>query len=188
MGNMETEHRKRTRRNGLRKLILETVKVAGLLSIALVAPKVLTGMKQMGMLPSGRQNHVVERASKRMVQTGLLEWKDGLLRLTAKGERSLRAIELRDFKIRKPRRWDKKWRVLVFDIPEKRKSLRDKIRSTLLMIGFVRLQDSVWVYPYDCEELITLLKAGFHVGDDVLYMIVDTIESDSSLREHFELK
>jgi hypothetical protein len=53
--------------------------------------------------------------------------------------------------------------------------------------GFVRLQDSVWVYPYDCEDIITLLKAEYRIGDDMRYMIVDSIERDSALRRHFKL-
>ena len=54
-------------------------------------------------------------------------------------------------------------------------------------IGFVRLQDSVWVYPYDCEDFIALLKAELKIGRDVLYAIVDTIEHDKNLRQHFNL-
>lgn len=55
-------------------------------------------------------------------------------------------------------------------------------------IGFVRLQDSVWVYPYDCEDFIALLKAELKVGKDVLYAIVDTIEFDKHIRRHFGLR
>ena len=110
-----------------------------------------------------------------------------MLRLTAKGEQILRRLELHDFKLRKPKRWDRKWRVLIFDIPERRKNLRPKIRYTLLAIGFIRLQDSVWVYPYDCEDLITLLKADFKIGKDLLYLIVDSIENDFPLRSHFRV-
>lgn len=188
MGKMEGESRKRSGRNELRKIILDTVKVAGLLSVALIAPKVITGMKHMGMLPSPRQNDVVNRASKRLVKTGLLVWTDGQIQLTPKGETALRTLELQDFKLKKPRRWDKKWRVLIFDIPERRKVLRERVRNMLAVIGFVRLQDSVWAYPYDCEDLITLLKADFQVGDDMLYMIVDNIERDVSLLRHFKLE
>jgi hypothetical protein len=54
-------------------------------------------------------------------------------------------------------------------------------------IGFVRMQDSVWLYPYDCEDLIVLLKADFKIGKDVLYMIVDSIEADTTWRKHFKL-
>lgn len=187
MGQMEVESRKRTKRNDLRKLILQTVQVAGVMSIALMAPNVLTGMKKLGMLPSGRQEDVIRRASRRMIDTGIMGWSDGKLRLTVKGEKLLRTYELRDFKFKKPRRWDKKWRVLIFDIPESRKHLRQKIRIVLRAIGFERLQDSVWVFPYDCEEIVLMLKADFHIGDDVLYMIVDTLERDGDLRRHFNL-
>ncbi len=54
-------------------------------------------------------------------------------------------------------------------------------------IGFVRLQDSVWVYPYDCEDFIALLKAELKIGKDVLYAIADTIEHDKGIRRHFNL-
>ena len=54
-------------------------------------------------------------------------------------------------------------------------------------IGFVRLQDSVWVYPYDCEDLIVLLKADFKIGKDVLYMIVDELQGDWERRKEFGL-
>ncbi|KKU67532.1 MAG: hypothetical protein UX89_C0014G0002 [Parcubacteria group bacterium GW2011_GWA2_47_16] len=111
----------------------------------------------------------------------------GLLRLTPKGETKLRQLKLREYKIKKPKRWDNKWRVLTFDIREERRATRDKIRRTLTVIGFIRLQDSVWVYPYDCENLTTLLKADFKIGKDVLYIIADSIENDSWLRKQFSL-
>lgn len=188
MGKLEDESRKRTKRNQLRKIILESVKAAGFLSMALVLPNVLGAMLKMGLIASPRQDDVVKRASKRLVTAGLLEWRDSKLRLTQKGERELRNLTLSEYSQKRPRKWDKKWRVLIFDIPEHRKGLRLKIRRTLNVIGFVRLQDSVWVYPYDCEDLIALLKADFHVGDDVLYMIVDSIERDKKLRSHFGLE
>ena len=56
-----------------------------------------------------------------------------------------------------------------------------------MMIGFMRLQDSVWIYPYDCEDLLTLLKADFKVGRDMLYMVVDQLEYDVSLKVRFGL-
>lgn len=187
MGKLEEESRKRTRKNQLQKMILETVKFAGIISVAAVAPNVIGAMGKLGMLPSARQKDVVMRSSDKLVRSGLLQWQDSKLRLTMKGERALRMLTLREFS-KTPRRWDRKWRVLIFDIPERRKALRLKIRTMLRTIGFVRLQDSVWVYPHDCEDLITLLKADFHIGDDMLYMIVDSIERDTHLRRLFKLK
>ena len=89
--------------------------------------------------------------------------------------------------IAKKRRWDRRWRVVIFDIPEKRKSVRVSLRRFMEEYGFVRLQNSVWIYPYDCEDLIALAKTNLRLGADVLYMIVERLERDKHLREHFVL-
>ncbi len=187
MGKLEEASRKRSRRTNIQKLVLGSVAAVGAISVALVAPGVIGAMGKLGLIPSSRQLEIIKKSRSRLVARGLLVFQDGFLRLTPKGERVLRRLELHDFKLKRPKRWDKKWRVLIFDIPERRKSLRYKLRLTLLSIGFVRLQDSVWVYPYDCEDLITLLKADFKVGKEMLYLIVDSIENDGPLKTRFEL-
>ena len=75
----------------------------------------------------------------------------------------------------------------MYDMKEPRKKLRDRLRATLIDLGFVKLQNSVWVYPYDCEDLITLIKADSKIGQEVLYVIADTIENDKHLKEMFGL-
>lgn len=186
MGEQERESRERTHRNDLRTLILQSIQTAGVLGIALVAPNVVGAMVKLGIIPSPRQKEVVHRATHRLVQAGMLRWKDGKLMLTEKGERHLRILTLQAA-TRRPPRWDHKWRVLIFDIPERRRKLRIQLRIVLRSIGFERLQDSVWVFPYDCEDLIALLKSDFRVGDDVRYIIADSIERDAALRRHFKL-
>lgn len=187
MGKQEEETKRRTKKNQLRKLVLNTIAIAGLLSIAALAPNVIGAMGKLGIVPSRRQREYAHASRDRLLKQGLLTREKGLLRLTAAGERELRMLQLEEFGSKKARRWDRKWRVLIFDIPEYRKKLREKVRRTLERIGFQRLQDSVWVFPYDCEDLIILLKADFHIGKDLLYMIVDSIENDKYLREQFGL-
>jgi DNA-binding transcriptional regulator PaaX len=89
---------------------------------------------------------------------------------------------------KKKHRWDERWRVIIFDIPERRRKVRDRLRITMRELGFARLQDSVWVYPYDCEDLLALLKANLKLGAAVLYMVVEHIENDKHLRAQFGLK
>ena len=187
MGKLEAESRKRTRRANIQKLVLASAAAVGGISVALIAPGVIGAMGKLGLIPSARQLEIIKKSRSRLVARGLLVYHGTMLCLTARGEQVLRRLELHDFKLRKPKRWDHKWRVLIFDIPERRKNLRPKIRYMLLAIGFVRLQDSVWVYPYDCEDLITLLKADFKIGKDLLYLIVDSIENDTALKNHFEV-
>ena len=90
--------------------------------------------------------------------------------------------------IKQKRRWDKRYRMVIFDIPQSRRGTRDRLRSLMRAAGFYRLQQSVWVHPYDCEELITLVKAELRVGGSVLYAIVEEIENDVRIKDHFGLK
>jgi len=188
MGILEGESKKRTRKSQIQKIILQTVAAAGILSVVVLAPNALQALSMFGFGKKGKHRYAIESSRRRLVQNGLLEYTDGFLKLTEKGEAKLRQLELCDYKTKKPKRWDKKWRLLIFDIREEKRLLRDKIRRTLLSIGFTRLQNSVWVYPYDCEDLIVLLKADFRIGKEVLYLIVDTIENDGWLKKRFNLE
>ena len=75
----------------------------------------------------------------------------------------------------------------MFDIPERQRSLRREVRSLLIQLGFYRFQDSVWVYPYDCEEIIMLCKLEFGTGNHLLYLVADAVEYDIKIRKHFNL-
>jgi len=188
MGKMETESTRRTHKNEMKKLVLETVKFAGILSVALLAPNAIGAMAKLGMISTERSGEYVNACRDRLIKRGLMTRnRQGLLRLTSKGEQALRVLQLSEYGQKKKRIWDRKWRILIFDIPEYRRGLRSKVRRTLEAIGFVQLQRSVWVYPYDCEDLIALLKADFHIGNDILYLIVDSIENDRHLRVDFNL-
>jgi len=136
---------------------------------------------------SPRKSEIVKTAATRLSNEGLVVFKDGRYSLTRTGEDILNDWQVSRYKIRRPRKWDKKWRVIIFDIPEKKKKIREQIREILTNAGFRRLQDSVLVYPYDCEDAIGLMKTDFGIGRNLLYMIVDQIEDDRFLRMDFDL-
>lgn len=77
--------------------------------------------------------------------------------------------------------------MVAFDIKEYKRSVRDQIRRELQACGLVKLQQSIWVFPYDCSDLITLLKADYKIGKELLYVRADQIEQDAWLRKHFKL-
>ncbi len=188
MGKLEKELKTKTRNTKIQKTILQVVATVGVLSVALLAPNALQMFKLFDQRKNRNFRQTINNSRRRLIKAGYLEQSGGLLRLTSRGERRIKEWERQDYKLPAPSRWDKKWRMLIFDIPEKRKLLRDKVRLTLHSIGFMRLQDSVWVYPYDCEEFITLLKAEFKIGKDLLYLIVDKIEYDRPLLSYFGLE
>ncbi|MEK7194309.1 MAG: CRISPR-associated endonuclease Cas2 [Patescibacteria group bacterium] len=187
MDNLENSSRKKTRRRELQHAVLNTIKVAGLLSIGLLAPNVLGALKKLGIIPKSRQREYIASSASKLTKRGLLKFENGRYLLTSSGEHLLRRWELEDYKIKSPKKWDKKWRVIIFDIPEKKAKIRRQVAYIFKQSGFYRLQDSVWVYPYDCEDIVGLLKTDFGVGRDVLYMIVDELENDKHLRKVFNL-
>lgn len=193
MGQLEKESKKRTRKANLQKAILTAIFAVGGFGVALMAPKMTKILNKLEpeFMKGKFRNHSFNRSLDRLRRNGFIFWEKvdnrNFAHLTPKGEAKLRQLEIKDYKIKKPRKWDGKWRLLAFDIKEERRSLRNKVRYTLRQIGFVHLQDSVWVYPYDCEDLIMLLKVDFKIGKDLIYIIADSIENDKNLRKEFNL-
>ena len=187
MGKIEARSKKKGSREHLQKLILQTVADIGMLSVALLAPNVAKAMYKLGLVPKKRQNEYTSSSASKLVKRGLLFYDGKRYCLTPKGGDIFRRWQFADFKLEKPKRWDRKWRVIVFDIPEKKRKIRDQIRTLFRTADFYLLQDSVWVYPYDCEDILTLLKTDLGVGKYILYLIVDELENDKHLREFFDL-
>ena len=175
----------------IQKIIFTTVATAGLISIAVLAPNVLQIFKQFSKKESRYRNNYLNKSIQNLLIKGFIEFENKnnqkFVRLTKKGKEQLAKYEMGDLEIKKPKKWDKKWRVVMFDIKESRKGTRNILRSTLNRIGFVKLQNSVWIFPYDCEELVVLMKSNLFLGKDVLYMTVDHLENDKWLKEEFGL-
>ena len=112
----------------------------------------------------------------------------GRVELLPKGEQLIERLEGGSYTIPKPLIWDGKWHVVMFDVAERRRRIRDELRTLLKKAGLYRLHDSVWVYPYSCGELVTIIKAHLkNVRGEIHYFSGDLLESDRYLREYFQL-
>lgn len=79
------------------------------------------------------------------------------IRLTSQGNKKI----TRDFPLLslQKRKWDKKWRVVIFDIQEINKSARDGLRRKLKELGFGMIQKSVFISPHDIiQDLSEFIK------------------------------
>jgi len=190
MGKLEKTSRKRKKKKDIQNAVLAAVAVTGLLAFAAVAPNAL---KLLEYLPSEKYNlkYRMKSVAGRLVAKGYATWieRDGkkFLSITSAGRKALAFEQTKATLKNQKKKWDGRWRMVVFDVPERRRRIRNRLRIVMSEIGFVRLQNSVWVYPYDCEDFIALLKAELKIGKAVLYAIVDTIEHDRDIRKHFKL-
>ncbi|MDP2838172.1 MAG: hypothetical protein Q8O53_02745 [Candidatus Moranbacteria bacterium] len=177
------------------KIILGSLAVVGVLGVGMAAPGVFQAVKIFRgyerLIASRYQTpSYIRRTLKSLERRGMVQIsvRAGEVRvyLTEKGQQELLGYQLRKKRI-KGGRWDEKWRIVIFDIEEKRRYARDRIRTSMKAFGFEKLQESVWVYPYECEAVITLLKTQYKAGKELVYIVAGDIENDAWLRKKFTL-
>jgi len=118
-----------------------------------------------------------------------VEQKNGLTKivLTEKGKLKILEFKIDDIKIAKPLLWDKKWRVVMFDIPEKRRSERNVLRAKLKEIGFKEIQKSVFIHPFPCLDEINFITEYFKLRSLVRYGEMVNISNEEELKLKFKL-
>lgn len=83
--------------------------------------------------------------------------------------------------------WDGKWRLIIFDVPEKFRCGRDNFRYFLKNMKFYQLQKSVYLTPYPCQDEIEYLRQYFGLGNQVQILVADHLENDVAYRLYFGL-
>lgn len=106
------------------------------------------------------------------------------LELTRKGKKLLGQCNFYEFKINPKQAWDGNWRMFVFDIPEKKRAVRDVLRDKLKNLGFFQFQKSVWIYPFECEEEMRYICEFLGMQSFTL-IFTGKIHDDHLLRKYF---
>lgn len=136
-------------------------------------------------LDKDRFYHSLRRLEKQGYIKRYLKGKKNLIHLTTLGDKKAHQYLCKNLKIEIPKSWDQKWRLVIFDVPEKKKILRDIIRQRLKNWGFYQLQKSVFVYPFDCQKEISALKFLYNLGPYLQYIVAESIEAEIDLVDHF---
>lgn len=194
--NIEEKVKQKAKRKKIQKAVLLSIYITAGLGMVLMAPNAARLLKYIEKYigPKPRLNRRISQAINRLCERGLIERiqtdNGTALQLTKDGVKLAISIDEEEkiFEIRKPKKWDEKWRVVIFDIWERRRVVRDRLRLILRKNGFVKVQNSVWIYPYDCEELLVFLRTNLRLGRGILYIVADEIEYDEKLRKHFKLQ
>lgn len=109
------------------------------------------------------------------------------LKLTKKGRLQAFYYKLQALKHPPKKIWDGKWRLAIFDIPEKGRRERDAIRGILKIAGFYQLQKSVYIYPHEIPgEIITYLKES-GLLPFIRFARVDKMDDTKDLQRYFKL-
>ncbi|MBI3685530.1 hypothetical protein HY250_03955 [Candidatus Azambacteria bacterium] len=117
------------------------------------------------------------------------ENKDGTVKLilTENGKKVASRYDLNTIAIPKPARWDGLWRVVLFDIPERLREGRKALAEKLKHLGFLSMQKSVFVFPYECKKEVDRIVEVFDLRPYVRFMTVKETDIDSDLKHRFAL-
>ena len=109
------------------------------------------------------------------------------VKITSAGQKFIGTADTDDLKIEKPSIWDKKFRLVIFDIPKHKHSASTTFSKKLKEMGFLMIQKSIWVNPYDCVNEIIYLRNIFEIEPYVKIVLADAIEGDYEIRKYFDL-
>jgi hypothetical protein len=141
-------------------------------------------------VPPENDPEMVRKSLYKLKRNNYVNWKYNKaknvveLSITEKGKINLRHARFSNISISTADKWDGQWRFFMFDIPEKKKGLREILRDKLKSLGFFRFQKSVWVHPFECEKEV---RDVCEYLDVVGYttMFTAKIDRDRVLRRYF---
>ena len=173
------------------KTVLGVVAVAGIIPLVLVAPGAVKLLPLLASRPERVYRRTTDKILRRFESRGwakIFVKPDGSesVSLTERGREEVLKYELRRMTITS-KTWDQCWRVVMFDVRMSRDYLRKRLRLSLKSFGFSRLQDSVWIHPHECEEIVELLRTMLRLRGEVLYLTCVRFRGDKWLVDHYDL-
>jgi DNA-binding PadR family transcriptional regulator len=119
----------------------------------------------------------------------IIKEKDGIIkiRLTNKGKKRILKMSLDSIEIKKPNKWDGKWRIVIFDIPTKHNYAREALRRKIRDLGFRQLQKSVWIIPYECEDEILFVAEVFEVEKYIEIITASNLLHEKEIKKIFKI-
>ncbi|MDZ4227243.1 MAG: hypothetical protein U1D26_02070, partial [Patescibacteria group bacterium] len=121
---IEDEIKRRARRGSIERAVIGTLFVGGVLTVGIMAPKVLGLMRREhvdAVLPQDPKQRLRETLL-RLKRKGMVAFEKrgnkNYPYLTKKGIEQAERLKIGSLSIPKPLRWDRRWRIVIFDIPQ----------------------------------------------------------------------
>ncbi len=174
------------------KDILLLLGVTGFVAASMVLPGLPLALKPFLKKEYTKWGHFNKRKLrseiKRLKSTGIIEEisqeGEAIFRLTEKGKQKLFKYKLEDM-VLKSGNWDRKWRLVIYDIPTGYKNQADAFRRLIKKMDLLQIQKSVYLTPYPCKDEIAFLKTMYGIDDYVTVLTISGIESEESYRKYF---
>ena len=188
----QRDARQQPRRSALQKKILLLLLGGLALGLTRDPRQYFRVIKEMGKEWDKINLNSLDRAVHSMYRSKLVTTKynrDGTLALVlSKDGRNLAlTYDIENMRVKTPSRWDGKWRIVMFDVPEPLKKVRDALRMHFKNMEFYEFQKSVFVHPYPCAKEIEYLMETYDVRKHVRFIVAMEIDNSIELKRHFHI-
>lgn len=134
----------------------------------------------------------LNQAIQGLYESKLVETKDNrdgtlTLVLSKEGKQTALTYDLENLEIKKPDHWDGKWRMVMFDVPETLKRVRESLRMHFKGMGFYEFQKSVFAHPYPCAGEIEYIVEFYNARRHIRFVVATEIDNAVELKRHFKL-
>lgn len=178
------------------KQILEFLSAGGILAAVLIAPKMAKSFRfilkdknnlSWDQFNDSRIRQAINHLKKKKLIKTQIKNREFVVALTENGRKEILKFDFDKIKLRKDKKWDGKWRIIMFDIPEVKKDARDALRQKLNSLGMRQVQKSVFAYPYECKKEIDFISGFYDIPDYILYLEAKIDDLDDTLKRIFKV-
>jgi DNA-binding transcriptional regulator PaaX len=171
--------------------LLAAVGLVGLMFVGALAPNVFVAFG--AFIPKAKYSkrqiiNACYYAKKSKLVSVAYDREKTIIKLTKEGKEKLLKFRFDGLKLQIQKKWDKKWRLVVFDIPENHKQGRNAFSAKLREMGFFQFQKSVWITPYPCEDEIDFIKEIYEIRNFVRVITAEKIDIQTDLMKYFSLR
>lgn len=180
---------KKYEKGEIAEIILSVLLAAGVIAVAVAMPnavQLFKYFKPRNAYDRGR----IKKSVARLERKGFIKKKSGTedgFVLTTEGEKKALRAKIDSMKIEPQKKWDGKWRIVMFDVPENKKMARRAINLALKKLGCAQYQKSVFVTPFPCKKEIDFVGECFGSRSNIRLIVADSIEGDMPLKKSFGL-
>lgn len=177
------------------KEILLTLAKVGIFAIGATSPYFLHEIikayfgDENSPLARARARRLRELQKRKFVDFEELSTGEVRITLTHLGKEIVRQYKLEEMRLRKPKKWDGYWRIIMYDIPTSRRKASGALRRKLDQLGLYKLQKSVWVSPYECMPELEFLCGVFEIdiSANILYFKTKELQNENAVKKFFDL-
>ncbi|MEK7568830.1 MAG: CRISPR-associated endonuclease Cas2 [Patescibacteria group bacterium] len=187
---METSTAQKHDKGEIAKVILSSLLLAGAFVMILAMPNLAQLLKYVD-IEDGKIKLKINRSASNLKRRGLIKMErrggEVFVALTDKGRKEALLNNLEFGKFDKHKKWDGKWRIVLFDIPENKRTARKALNKLLRNAGCFHYQKSVFITPFECKKEVDFLGDYFDIRKHIFLITANEIENESRIRKHFNL-